>query len=74
MRIKQIAWQNRRDFYAIYVCPHCGAEYESSGYDDANFHKNVIPAMKCKKCGKSEHDGETNYRPLTTKYKSWEVV
>ena len=65
MRIKEIVWQNRRDFSAIYECEHCGAEEQGGGYDDANFHHNVIPAMKCKKCGKAAPE---SYRPLTTKY------
>lgn len=65
MRIKEIISQHRRDFTAIYECEHCGYTEKKSGYDDANFHQNVIPAMKCKKCGKVA--GE-NYRPLATKY------
>lgn len=33
MRIKQILWQNRRDFKAIFVCPHCGkTETDDTGY------------------------------------------
>lgn len=67
MRIKEIISQHRRDFTAQFVCPFCGNEEVMSGYDDANFHRNVIPEMVCKKCGKTERDGET-YRPLTTKY------
>ena len=74
MRIKQITHQNRRDFKAICECPFCGHTEEDWGYDDDNFHRNVIPERKCKKCGKSERDGDTNYRPLTTKYAEWEVV
>ena len=38
---------------------------KASGYDDANFHKNVIPAMVCEKCGKT---ADESYRPLSTKY------
>ncbi|MFR4872947.1 MAG: hypothetical protein ACLUAK_06790 [Dialister invisus] len=67
MRIKEILHQNRRDFSAIFICPFCGYEEEQSGYDDANFHQNVIPKIECKKCGKTEQDGES-YRPLTTKF------
>ena len=67
MRIKQILWQNRRDFKAIFVCPHCGHEEEIMGYDDAYFHQNVIPKFKCSKCGKTEND-DTGYRALATKY------
>ena len=65
MRIKEIISQHRRDFQAIYECDHCGHNFKSYGYDDANFHQNVIPTMKCEKCEKVA--GE-NYRPLTTKY------
>ena len=57
MRIKKILYQHRRDFRAVYVCPFCGYEKEGSGYDDAYFHHNVIPEMKCDKCGKTEKDG-----------------
>lgn len=51
MRIKQILSQHRRDFTAIYICQHCGHETEGDGYDDSYFHTEVIPKMKCKKCG-----------------------
>lgn len=71
MNIKNIISQSRRDFEANYECEHCGHEYKSYGYDDANFHKNVIPDMKCRNCGKKA--GE-NYRPLATKYKEHETV
>lgn len=43
--------QHRRDFRGTYECEHCGYSYEGSGYDDANFHNNVIPNMTCKECG-----------------------
>lgn len=65
MKIKKILWQNRRDFRAIYECEHCGYTEEDRGYDDTNFHHNVIPEMVCEKCGKKA--GE-DYRPLETKY------
>ena len=65
LKIKEIIYQHRRDFQAIFVCEHCGHEEERSGYDDAFFHANVIPDMICPKCGKKAPD---NYRPLTTKY------
>lgn len=65
MKIKEILYQNRRDFNAIYECEHCGFEKEGSGYDDAFFHTKVIPDMTCPKCGKKAAE---NYRPLTTKY------
>jgi len=65
MRIKEIIWQHRRDFRAIFQCEHCNIEYEMRGYDDANFHNNVIPAFKCCRCGEKANE---NYRPLSTKY------
>lgn len=52
MRIKRIITQHRRDFYADYECENCGhIAKDKSGYDDSNFHQNVIPRMKCPKCG-----------------------
>lgn len=65
MRIKQIMSQHRRDFKAIYECEHCGHTETGSGYDDANFHQNVIPKKVCTECGKSAGD---DYRALATKY------
>lgn len=52
MKIKEILNRNRRDFTAIYQCEHCGFEEESGGYDDSYFHQEIIPKMKCDKCGK----------------------
>ena len=72
MKIRQINDQIRRDFWADYECEHCGhIEKNKSGYDDANFHQNVIPKMKCKQCGKTTDD---NYRPLATKYSERQIV
>ena len=68
MRIKNIIYQHRRDFAAIYVCEGCEHEIKDGGYDDTNFHHNVIPKMKCKKCGKTSAECGVDYRPLTTKY------
>ncbi len=66
MKIKEITSQHRRDFTAIMECEHCGhIDTLDSGYDDAYYHSNVIPKMKCTKCGKVAPD---TYRPLTTKY------
>ena len=58
--------RNRRDFEAIFECEHCGYEYEGSGYDDRYYHNHVLPAIACKKCGKSAGD---DYAPLTPKYR-----
>lgn len=56
MKIKEIKHQNRRDFYADYECESCGHVQYGSGYDDRNFHDNVIPSMKCKNCGESRNN------------------
>jgi transcription elongation factor Elf1 len=71
MKIKRIINQHRRDFDAEYECEHCGHIKVDYGYDDANFHNNVIPKMKCEKCGKTAGD---DYRPLATKYPEWMQV
>ena len=65
MKIKHIISQHRRDFTAIYECEHCGYEFKDRGYDDANFHQNVIPTFKCPKCEKT---ADKTYRALTPKY------
>ena len=71
MKIKRITSQHRRDFQAVYECEHCGHECKQYGYDDRNFHENVVPAMKCGNCGKTSGD---DYRPLATKYPDWVTV
>ena len=72
MKIKQINSQNRRDFYADYECEHCEhVEKDRGGYDDDNFHQNVIPDMVCPQCKKKSNK---NYRPLKTKYDAYEVI
>lgn len=65
MKIKEIIWQNRRDFTATFECESCNATVELKGYDDANFHRNVIPTLKCPDCGAVAPE---NYRPLTTRH------
>jgi len=74
MKIEEIVSMNRRDFTAIYKCENCGTEKKGSGYDDRNFHDNVVPNMKCKNCGKSSIDLQTEIEYTETKYESWEVI
>ena len=71
MKIKKILYQNRRDFEAEYECEGCGNTTRGGGYDDANFHQNVIPKMRCQKCNKTSAECGVDYRPLTTKYPEW---
>lgn len=65
MKIQKITSQHRRDFYAIYECEHCGSTQKGSGYDDANFHNNVIPDMECTQCRRKAPD---DFRALAPKY------
>ncbi len=71
MKIKKIISQNRRDFWAIYECEHCKHEEKGSGYDDQNFHKNIIPSMKCAACGKI---ADKDYRPLATRHAESAII
>lgn len=71
MKIVRIISQHRRDFTAHYACEHCGHECTSSGYDDANFHDNVIPNWRCEKCGKTAPD---DYRGLRPRYAPTDTV
>lgn len=53
MQIQTKISQHRRDFTAVFECEHCGARRTDSGYDDAYFHEEVIPAMVCHECGRT---------------------
>jgi len=54
MRIVEKLSQHRFDFTAIIECEHCGDRRTlRSGYDDANYHERVIPAMTCALCKKN---------------------
>ena len=65
MRIKTIKNQHRRDFVADFECEHCGHTVERPGYDDHNYHHNVVPSMACPSCERTAGD---EYRPLETRY------
>jgi Zn finger protein HypA/HybF involved in hydrogenase expression len=56
MKIKEITYQSRRDFKAIFECEACREQETKWGYDDRHFHDNVIPNFKCPKCGQSRKD------------------
>lgn len=72
MKIKDKISQHRRDFIALMICEHCGYEYlEENGYDDENYHKNVIPNIKCKKCNKTSDE---NYEPMKTIYPQGYII
>jgi len=71
MKIAKILSQHRRDFTARYECEHCGHTYEGVGYDDDNFHRNVVWQMICPECGKS---GDKSTRQMGTKYPDGQTV
>lgn len=71
MKIKATISQHRRDFTAIYVCEHCGHEHKGHGYDDDNFHDNVIPNMTCTSCGQI---APVDYVPNTPKYPKYTTI
>lgn len=68
MRIKEITFQCRRDFRADFECEGCGHEMNAYGYDDGNFHENVVPNIVCPTCKKSSIDLGVDYRPLKTRF------
>ena len=72
MKIQKIVSQHRRDMQCVYKCEHCGHTHEAYGYDDDNFHRNVVPGMMCPECGKKADPG--TYRPLGTKHPESAVV
>lgn len=75
MKIKQITNQYRRDFSADMKCEFCNHEEKlTSGYDDRNYHDNVVPNMKCKSCGESTISGKGTVDNTPTKYAAHQVV
>jgi hypothetical protein len=61
MKITKTYNWNRRDFCFDSECEHCGhKETNHSGYDDSNYYQNVVPDMKCDKCGESSNTKESN--------------
>lgn len=52
MKLIEITSQHRNDFSGILQCEHCGSKKKiTTGYDDANYHNNVIPSIHCPDCG-----------------------
>ena len=71
MKLIKILAQNRRDFQGQYKCEFCGHEETDNSmdsYDDRYFHDNVIPNVKCPKCGKSTNSEGGTVEHTTTKY------
>lgn len=60
MFILRITDQSRNDLYGVLKCEHCGFECKLvGGYDDDNWHYNVLPARKCASCGRTRNDMAT---------------
>lgn len=77
MKLIEKLRQSRRDFKGRYQCQGCGnIEIDDSidSYDDDYFHEQVIPAMKCKKCGKSTIDLGLHNERMATKYPPGQLV
>lgn len=75
MRLVEKIRQHRRDFIGLYQCESCGAEVEvRHGYDDRNFHDNVIPRMECPKCGETRVSQGLEPQRVETHYHDWETI
>jgi galactose-1-phosphate uridylyltransferase len=54
MKIAEILSEYGYNFSARMECEHCGHTAKiTSGYHDNHYHARVIPAMRCRKCGKN---------------------
>jgi len=55
MRIKRVIPQTQTDrqYTAEYECEHCGHETQGYGWSDNNFRNNILPRMRCDRCGKN---------------------
>ena len=62
MKIKQIIFQDGRDYEAIYECEHCGHEQKSPGYEGDIFLTKAIPWMPCLRCDKPVDEEETKVK------------
>lgn len=71
MRLHHKIDQHRRDFNAVYECESCGHRMTHYGYDDENFHRNVIPDMTCPECGEKAPDNAPRTAPDVP---AWKVI
>lgn len=71
MRITKTYNWMRRDFCATMQCESCGHTQENTScYDDRNYYDNIIPDIKCDKCGKSTIEIGASPQLVATKYPS----
>lgn len=73
MKIVSVLWQKDRAFKAIFECEGCGHQERMIGYDDRNYHENVVPKIQCSRCNKSREDLGLVYDEVAIKYKEWEL-
>lgn len=67
--------QFRRDFDGVFTCQGCGNSEQVDGcYDDDYYHNNVIPDMKCSKCGESTKSLKLPNERMGTKYPAHHIV
>ena len=60
MRLIEIIDQHRNDFTGVLECEFCDKkQLMRNGYDDYNFHSNVIPRIQCVSCGKRTKEDDT---------------
>lgn len=75
MKIIKIISRSRRDFTAAIQCENCcNNELLESGYDDDNYHRNVLPNMKCSACQESTISAGYDILPWMTKYAPNEII
>jgi len=69
MRITKTYNWSRRDFCASMECESCKRTQENdSCYDDENYYDNVVPNIKCKKCGESTNSLGLEKQNISTRY------
>jgi len=67
--------QHRRDCWVDLECEGCGHKRTyRSAYDDRNFWDNVVPNMKCEKCGETTVSLGEKPVKIQTKYAEREIV
>ena len=67
--------QSRRDYTALMECEFCGhQQIDDSGYDDRNYHDNVIPNQKCKSCNKSTLSENGTVDVTATRYSDHQII
>jgi len=53
VKIKQIIYEDKYIFRAIFECEYCKDIYESTGYNTAYFLNQILPYQTCTKCKKA---------------------